>query len=151
MTMGKVGAIDDPIWTAPSGDATQEGRPTGRQRLLVIALVAIIGLGVVYPAAAAVLSRKDYGTFAFWKVPNRIDYCGRRYYDGGPQRGSPALFESQDSARDAHWTFLSWTFSGRSIYADVNPVNSPYSVCTMALYIPIGGGRWEIYSLSGGP
>ncbi len=151
MTMGKIGAIDDPIWTAPSGDATQEGRPTGRQRLLVITLLAIIGLGVVYPTAAAVISRKDYGTFAFWKVPNRIDYCGRRYYDGGPQQGSPALFESQDSARDAHWTFISWTFSGRSIYADVNAVRHPYSVCTMALYIPIGGGKWETYSLSGGP
>ena len=149
--MSKVGAIDDPIWTAPSADATREGRPTGRQRLIVITLLAIIGLCVVYPVAAAALSRKDYGTFAFWKVPNRIDYCGRRYDDGGPQQGSPALFESQDSARGAHWAFLSWTFSGRSIYADVNPTTPPYSVCTMALYIPIGGGKWESYSLSGGP
>jgi hypothetical protein len=24
-------------------------------------------------------------------------------------------------------------------------------VCTMALYIPIGGGWWETYGLSGGP
>ncbi len=117
----------------------------------MIAFLAIIGLGVVYPASAALLSRKDYGTFAFWKIPNRIDYCGRRYYDGGPQQGSPALFESRDSARDAHWTSLSWTFSGRSIYADVNPVTPRYSVCTMSLYIPIGSGKWETYSLSGGP
>ncbi len=80
-----------------------------------------------------------------------LDYCGRRYYDSGPQQGSPALFKSQDSATDAHWTFLSWTFSGRSIYADVNPVHPPYSVCTMVLYVPIGGGKWETYSLSGGP
>jgi hypothetical protein len=117
----------------------------------VIALLAVIGLGILYPTAAALLSRKDYGTFAFWNVPNRIDYCGRRYYDGGPQHGSPARFESQDSARDAHWTFLSWTFSGRSIYADASPAKFPNSVCTMALYIPIAGNKWETYSLSGGP
>jgi hypothetical protein len=151
MAMSKVGGIDDPVWTLPPSESAQLGRPTGRQRVAGIALLAIIGFGVVYPVAAAVLSRQDYGTFAFWKVPSRIDYCGRRYFDGGPQRGSPALFESQDSARDTRWTFLSWTFSGRSIYADVNPVKPPYSVCTMVLYIPLGGGRWETYGLSGGP
>jgi hypothetical protein len=149
--MAKVGAIDDPVWMMPPSDAIQQVRPTGRQRLLVIALLAIIGFGVVYPAVAAVLSRRDHGTFAFWKVPNRIDYCGRRYYGGATEQGSPALFESHDSAKDAHWTFLSWTFSGRSIYADVAPVSSPNAVCTMFLYIPIGGGKWETYSLSGGP
>lgn len=139
--MSRVGGIDDPIWTFPPDVAAREGRPSRRQRFIVIAFIVVIGLCVVYPIVAAGLSRKDYGTFAFWKVPNRIDYCGRRYYDGEPQQGSPALFESQDSARDAHWTFLSWTFSRRSIYADVNPVRPPYSVCTMALYIPIGGGE----------
>ena len=149
--MSKVGGIDDPVWTPRHGDDVRDGRTTRRQRIVVIAFMTVIGLAVVFPAIAAGLSRKDYGTFAFWKVPNRIDYCGRRYYDGGSQPGSPALFESQDSASDAHWTFLSWTFSGRSIYADVNPVRPPYSVCTMALYVPIGGGKWETYSLSGGP
>jgi hypothetical protein len=153
MGMRRVGGIDDTVWTAPpSADPAQEGRPTTRQRVAVIALLVVLGVGVVYPALAAGLSRKDYGTFAFWKLPNRIDYCGRRYDDGGPQVGSPALFESQDSAPGAHWSFLSWTFSGRSIDADVAPLSAPgSSVCTMTLYIPLGGGRWEIYSLSGGP
>jgi hypothetical protein len=150
--VSKVGGIDDPVWTAPSGDDTQEGHAGRGRRLLVAALLAVLALGLVYLAAAAFLSRKDYGTFAFWKVPNRIDYCGRRYYDGGAQTGSPALFASQDSAQDAHWAFLSWTFGGRSIYADVAPPSpSAGSVCAMVLYIPIGGGKWETYSLSGGP
>jgi len=117
--------------------------------LIVLVIVLVLG---VYPATAAVLSRRDYGTFAFWKLPNRIDYCGRRYYDSGPQTGSPALFESQDSDKAARWSFLSWTFSGRSIYADVSPLNaSTAAVCTMVLYIPIGHDRWETYALSGGP
>ena len=35
---------------------------------------------------------------------------------------------------------------------DVSPLKPPAaSVCTMVLYMPIGGGRWETYSLSGGP
>lgn len=149
--MTKVGGIDDPVWTAPPDDVARDGRPHRKQWVVVIAFMVLLGLGVVYPIVAAGLSRRDYGTFAFWKVPRRIDYCGRRYDDGGPQQGSPALFESHDSAKDAHWALLSWTFSGRSIYADVNPVRPPYSVCTMSLYIPIGGGAWEVYSLSGGP
>ena len=112
--MSKVGAIDDPVWSLPPSESAPAGRPTGRQRVAVITLLAALGLGVVYPAVSAVLSRKDYGTFAFWKVPSRIDYCGRRYYESGPQHGNPALFESQDSEKGAKWSFSSWTFSGRS-------------------------------------
>ena len=103
--MRKVGGVDDAIWTLPPEDRGREGRPNTGQWAVVIVLAAVIALGVVYPAMAAVLSRKDYGTFGFWKVPNRIDYCGRRYYDNGPQPGSPVLFESQDSAKGARWSF----------------------------------------------
>jgi hypothetical protein len=150
--MSKVGGIDDPIWTLPPSDGARAGRPTRQRQVAVIALLAAIGLGVVYPAVASVLSRKDYGTFAFWKVPNRIDYCGRRYSASGPQQGNSADFESQDSEKGAKWSFLSWTFSGRSIYADAAPLSPPrYTVCTMVLYIALGDGRWETYSLSGGP
>jgi hypothetical protein len=152
MIMGKVGGIDDPVWTLSPGDHRQDGRQRARHRIVVVAVLTVLGLGVVYPMAAAGLSRKDYGTFAFWKLPNRISYCDRRYYDSGIQRGSPAFFESQDSAKGARWRFLSWTFSGRSIYADVAPSDPPSgSVCTMRLYIPLGGGNWETYVLSGGP
>ena len=149
--MSKVGGLDDTIWITPHR-TTDERTPHGRsQRLALIILVVVLVLGI-YPVTAAALSRKDYGTFAFWKLPNRINYCGRRYYDSGPQTGSPALFESQDSDKAARWTFLSWTFSGRSIDADVSPLKpSSSSVCTMVLYIPLGGGRWETYALSGGP
>ena len=152
ITVSKVGGIDDPVWTLPPGDDPREGRPNWRTRVAAVSLLGVIALGVVYPALAAVASRKDYGTFAFWKVPNRIDFCGRRYDVGGPEKGNPALFEAQDRAKGAHWTFLSWTFSGRSIYAVVAPLSPPRNtVCTMALYIPLGGGNWETYGLSGGP
>ena len=150
MSVNKVGGLDDTIWLSAG---TDELPPRSRsERVILIVLVAVLVLGL-YPAMAAVLSRKDYGTFAFWKLPDRINFCGRRYYEAGPQQGSPALFESKDSAKGARWTFLSWTFSGRSIYAVTAPLSPPLgnTVCTMALYIPIGGGRWETYELSGGP
>jgi hypothetical protein len=150
--MSRVGGIDDAVWTLPLGQSTDEGRPSRRQRRVVVALLVLLALGVVYPATAAALSQRDYGTLAFWKVPNRIDYCGRRYYDNGPtQLGRPAQFQNQDSRAGAHWSRLSGTFSGRSIYADTISPSHPVTSCTTFLYIPLGGGRWELYSLSGGP
>jgi hypothetical protein len=145
----KVGGLDDTVWDA-SPDAPVEVRAgrSGRVALIVVAAIVVLSL---YPVTAATLSRKDYGTFAFWKLPSRIDYCGRRYYDSGPQTGSPAQFASEDSAAGARWKRLSWTFSGRSIYGDVSAPTTTSGVCTMELFIPLGGGRWEGYDLSGGP
>ena len=150
--MSKVGAIDDPVWTSQSGAPTDGTRPSRRQRTVVAAFLVVLALGVVYPAIAAILSRKDYGTFAFWKVPDRIDYCGRRYYDdGASQLGPTAQSQSREGRTGVHWSRLSWTFSGRSIYADTIAPSHPVTSCTMFLYIPLGGGKWESYSLSGGP
>jgi hypothetical protein len=150
--MGRVGGIDDAVWSQPPGDVAQGRRAARRRRVIVIAFLVVVGVGVVYPIGASAFSRKDYGTFAFWRVPSRIGYCGRTYDDGGQESGSPALFASQDSEAGAHWSRLSWTFSGRLIYAATTAPNPPtISVCTMVLYILLGGGRWETYSLSGGP
>lgn len=149
----KVGAIDDPVWRAPDDPpGSTNGRPKNTRRsILVLALVVLITIAIAYPTIAAVLSRKDYGTFAFWKVPNRIDYCGRRYDDSGAVSGSPGQFQSRDGQSEAKWTFLSWTFSGRSIDAVVSPGGGHGKVlCTGTLYIPLGGDRWEVYGLSGG-
>jgi hypothetical protein len=154
LVLVKVGSIDDPVWSSPNDDAAsaEERRKSQRRSILVLGLVVLVSIAILYPAAAAVLSRKDYGTFAFWKVPNRIDYCGRRYYDGGIVLGSPGQFQSQYANNGAHWTFLSWTFSGRSIDAVVVPGGGHQEIpCAGTLYIPLGEGRWEVYSLSGGP
>lgn len=150
----KVGGIDNPAWSSPNDPRAAAGeRRKGEWRSrFVFAVVGLVVIAVLYPATAAVLSRKDYGTFAFWKLPNRIDYCGRRYYDGGTLSGTPAKFQSQDDEKGARWTFLSWTFSGRSIDAVVSPASDrQQTLCTMILYIPLGERRWEDYPLSGGP
>ncbi len=111
--------------------------------------IIVVGVGL---ATIAFFSAKDYGTPAFWSLPRHIGYCGREYYDQGVQTGNPRLFTAQNGAVGAQWTFLSWTFGGDSIYAAVAPQHAPDdTVCTMELYIPITGSKWETYVLSGGP
>jgi hypothetical protein len=117
---------------------------------LLVVLVVVLAVVGLYAVISAGLSRKDYGTFAFWSLPQRIDFCGRRFYEGSSLLGNARQFRYEDSANPATWTLISRTFTGRPIYAVV--AHSPgYSVCTMVLYIPLGGQRWEDYPLSGGP
>jgi hypothetical protein len=106
----------------------------------------------VLAGTLALFSAKDYGTTAFWTLPRHICYCGREYFDQGAHAGNPAGFKAQDGASGAKWTFLSRTFSGRSIYAVLVPVHSPDdATCTMELYILTSAAQWETYVLSGGP
>ena len=151
----KVGGIDDTIWLTPSPAAGRKDprrRRSRGARIVLVALVLLVVFGATSSITLAVLSRKDYGTLAFWKLPARIDFCGRRYYDNGSHAENPESLRSQNAGSSARWTLLSRTFSGRPIYADVSAVRPPsQSVCTMELFIPTGGGRWEAYALSGGP
>jgi hypothetical protein len=112
-------------------------------------VIIVVGVGL---ATATFFSAKDYGTAAFWRLPRHIGYCGREYDDQGTRTGNPRLFTAQNGAVGAKWTFLSWTFGADSIYAAVAPQRPPDdTVCTMELYIPLSGSKWETYVLSGGP
>ena len=125
-------------------------RVRARRRIVVAVLLVLVAIGIAFPVTAAVLSQKDYGTAYFWKLPNRINYCGRRYYEGGAVQGNPELFRSLDSETGAQWSSISKTLSGRSIYAVTAPPSPPrYSVCTMVVYIATAHGRWEAYPLRG--
>lgn len=67
--------VNDPIWHDPAV-------PRRHQRRLhwVFAAAFLVVLIGGYLVAAPALSRRDYGTFAFWSTPDRVNYCGRRYY-----------------------------------------------------------------------
>lgn len=75
------------------------------------------------------LSRRDFGTFAFWQLPLRINYCGRRYYPGTAQ-GSPASL-MKAVAGHPRWQTVGHTFSLRQINAPVSPPTNYFSVCAM--------------------
>lgn len=109
--------------------------------LLVVALTAMAGV-------AFVRSRAVFGTFAFWGMPERIDYCDRRYYKAGEVEGSPREFVALVSGR-REWQRIGRTYAARPIYAVVQADQDP--VCTMELYVPRGDGKYRRYGISGGP
>jgi len=148
--MSRVGGIDDTIWIRPHAMAEKWPPRRRLNRVMLAILLAVISVGAVL-ATAAFFSAKDYGTPAFWSLPKHIGYCGGEYDAQGSRTGTPRLFTAQNGTVGAHWTFLSWTFGGDSIYAAVAPLHPPDDiVCTMDLYIPITGSKWETYVLSGG-
>ena len=106
-------------------------------RIVVGVLVMFLALGLV----AAGLSAKDYGTPAFWAPPDRINFCGRRYY-----RDSHAIVRNR-----ATWRPIGHTFGLRPIYADHPTRPVPGSVCTFVLYVGRPFGGYSEYDLSGGP
>lgn len=147
--MSKAGNIDDLVWREEKPAAAV--RASSRWRPVLVAALVFVALLVIYPPVAAIASRRTFGTFAFWAPPQRVDYCGRRYYESGIQATNPAQLTSQSGGRGAVWKRVTWTYSGRSIFAAVLPVKMPQQVCTMILYTPVGNGRWDVYPLSGGP
>jgi hypothetical protein len=141
----KVGHFDYPAWA----EEPMRVR-SSRRRITYVAIATLVILLAVYLVAATALSRRDYGIFAFWKVPDRIDYCGRRYYRAGNVSGTPGSFLAQVSGQPK-WRTVGRTFTLRRIEAPVSPPTSRTAVCTMALYVSTGGRNYVLYSLSGGP
>jgi len=112
--------------------------------LLSLAVVLVILLAL----AESVQSRLEFGTFRFWGEPERIDYCGRRYYPGTEVQRTPQQIVGSHSA-NATWKTVRHTLTRRSVEGPVLPAGS--SVCTMSLYISTGDGMYRLYGISGGP
>lgn len=116
--------------------------------MVSIALIALIVVGLAYAVGAPVLSRRDYGTFAFWSAPKRVDYCGHRYVQGTVTTATATqIWTSYHDASD-QWTLTSRTFTGRPIYAVGIFRVDDTAVCALDLYVPLGSGRWQTYPLS---
>ena len=113
-------------------------------RLLAVLLLAAFGSGVF----ACWRSRVDYGTFGFWRLPERIEFCDRRYYKHAASiEWEPTAIAASTSGRST-WATVGHTVSRKPIRA---LMLSDSSVCTMALYVETGDGRYRPYVLSGGP
>ena len=120
-------------------------RPGTWRRLGVVALVLIASLGLSYE------SRVEYGTVAFWDLPNRINYCGRRYYPSSHDVKMTHESAAATASVPTKWKTVGWTFFLKRIEAAVIENRSADSVCTMSLYIATGDGYFRAYGLSGGP
>jgi hypothetical protein len=137
--------INDAIWN--------ESPPVRRRRqggIWVLAAASLLAIMCGFVVAAMALSRRDYGTFSFWSTPDRINYCGRRYYSAGPVRGTPESFTSSVTGHPT-WRRVGYTFELRPIEAPVSAKVAAGGSCTMAVYVPTGRDTYVQYELSGGP
>jgi hypothetical protein len=130
--------------------AVPADRRRAPRRVATVVLVAMAVLGAAYLGGAPVLSRRDYGTYAFWGVPGRVDYCGHRYVERTQITGSATQIWNSYRDQADRWTLTSRTFTGRPIFAVLTDRFADSSVCAVALYVPLGDGRWETYALRGG-
>jgi len=125
---------------------------TVHPRRVAALVVAALVLGV---GGCAALSARDYGTFAFWAAPNRIDYCGRRFVrSSAPVHGTPRFFTARDTGTTSgtDWRKIGRTFALRPIYATVLLHPAKNGVCAGTLFVGASGrGSYVQYVLSGGP
>jgi hypothetical protein len=108
----------------------------------------VLAVGV---AGVALRSRMVFGTFRFWDYPERINYCGRRYYPGsGSVLGSHQTLSRLVDDRP-QWKTVARTFTLRRIEGPIRKPSARSQVCTMTLYVSVGRHTYRSYGLSGGP
>ncbi len=101
VSMRKAGGIDDSVWTLPPDGAVRDGRPNRRRRVVVIALLVVVGLCVVYPVLAAGLSGKDYGTLASGRFRIESTTAGGGTTTAVPSKEAPPC-SSRKTTRQTH-------------------------------------------------
>jgi len=128
---------------------------SARSRRAVAVQLGVAGL-LAAGAAWSLHSRITYGTWDPTAPPNRIEFCGRRYYPGGAIVTREDAMAGVDPSFGATWRQVGRTDSGVSLYAMVVPQStrtrfSPPIPCTMILYLQTGRDSYRGYGLSGGP
>jgi hypothetical protein len=131
----------------------QRFRPSHRgwRHSLVAFLIVLVSLAILVPVGVAIANAAEFGRFAFWATPSRVNFCGRRYNEQGPESGGPSSFLGVDTDKIPNWKQVDSTFTGRPFYAVEAARAKPGSVCAMVLYLHAGNGQWIVYPLSGGP
>ena len=107
-------------------------------------------------AAAGSLTLWYRGTYHMWPgggVPMVVHWCGRDYQEGisGPQ--SWAQITAQAPAAVHAVGSYPPVGPGRLLLADTGAATSrpPGQVCAMIVYLRTGAGRYQAYTLEGGP
>jgi hypothetical protein len=100
--------------------------------------------------AGAVYNRATFGTFAFWQVPGRIDFCGRQYLRGSTVAEIPA---DDWSLVPATTVYPMWwhVYEKQPRQGGVADPDVPGLPCTMGLVLRLHDGDYVQYALSGGP
>jgi hypothetical protein len=120
----------------------------------------VVVASAVACASAAFAYRTAYGTFAWWRQPARISWCGRVYLpSSGPNLIRSAVEQQRASLPgDAPYPVVTVTrlppLVGRPVLASVTPEASRHRLhlpCAMTVYLETGPDAYRPYVLSGGP
>lgn len=135
----------------PKGVEAEAPRPRrARKRIKIFAFTT--AAPVLLAAMGWLLHyRVTYGTFAWWKIPPRIGYCGRDYIHGATISALP----TQD------WTYIQvieiqpngWRVYSKQPKGVASGSSAPVSglPCTMGLVLKESNSQFVQYGLSGGP
>ena len=119
-------------------------RNTARTGVTVL-LVAVGGLAAWY--------RATYHTWPGLGVPTVVHWCGRDYSGGiaGPQTWAQVTAQAPVAVKTVG--YYPPLGPGRLLLADTGNATSrpPVQVCAMAVYLRTGPGRYQSYTLEGGP
>lgn len=122
-------------------------RVRSRRRTAIVVAGVVFGVAVLAALGWLGYYRSTYGTFAWWQIPPRIEYCGREY-----DRGSTvATLPSQGGKLVQVMTIEP---AGRAVYAQQTTQGGPTGVanlpCAMGVIVK-QGDQYVQYGLSGGP
>jgi hypothetical protein len=113
-------------------------------RGIILGLIAVGGLTLWY--------RATYHVFP-GMMPTVVHWCGRDYQDGvaGPQTWAQITAQAPMAIRAVG--YYPPLGPGRLLLADTGRATShpPGQVCAMAVYLRTGPGRYQAYTLEGGP
>ncbi|NLT56429.1 MAG: hypothetical protein GXX79_18090 [Actinomycetales bacterium] len=126
-------------------------------RRLVIGALAV---SLITPLAVGLFHRQAYGTWAWWRAPRNISWCGRTYHRGIGPTVTRAMIESQSVSLpgDAPYPLATVTrippAVGRPVLAQPIPAARRRDLglpCAMVVYLETGDDRYTGYELVGGP
>lgn len=128
--------------------APKSGSAGHRIRTMSLAVAALLLLAAM---GWLVHYRATYGTFAWWKIPPRIGYCGRDYNRGATISALPTQNWTFTQVRDIQpsgWRVYSKQPKGVASGSAAPVAGLP---CTMGLVLKESDNEFVQYGLSGGP
>jgi hypothetical protein len=138
-------AADDPV---------AETSVAGTASIVVFALIflAVAGAGI-----AAGWYRATYWTWPGLSAAERVHWCGRDYDLSGPTETWRQIAASEPWKIHPVGLYPPLGFSREQLLAATNPAQAklppgtPITSCATLLYVRTRSGRYETYSLLGGP
>jgi hypothetical protein len=124
-----------------------------------IVVFALIFLAIAGAGIAVAWYRGTYWTWPGLSVSERVHWCGRDYELSGPAQTWRQITVSAGEPWPIHPVGLypPLSFSREQLLAGTNPAQArlpdgtPISSCATLLYVRAGPGRYQTYSLLGGP